>query len=206
MATNDLQMRIRGGEREAFRTVYAKYGRGVYFAAMDALKDEKAARAVVKKVFLTLHSELMLACDDVDIPPRIQTLTQNELLLLQVLNSSSGEEAAAAVDEQAHAANEPLDAPESSTANTDEKPLPVDLPPLERTRAYMRADGAANGAGMKPPRRKRRGFLTFLLVLILLVLLWVLVGVLMGFGYVPEIDLGYSWFNLRVFPFFSIGA
>lgn len=208
MVTNDLQKRIRGGEREAFRSVYAKFGRGVYFAALDALRNEEAARAVVKKVFLTLHSELMSTDDDLDIPPRIKALTQNELLLLQVLGSPSGQEAAAAVGEQARAtaADEPLAAPEPIPADAGEKTLPVDLPPLERTRAYMRADGAENGAGAKPTRRKKHGFLTFLLVVFLLALLWVLAGVLMGLGYVPQLDLGYNWFNMNVFPFFSIGA
>ena len=208
MVTNDLQKRIRGGEREAFRSVYAKYGRSVYFAALDALKDEKAARAVVKKVFLSLHSELMRAEDDVDIHPRIQALTQDELLLLQVLNSPSGEEAAAVVSERSSAEDEdePLGAPEPSLADAEEEPLPVELPPLERTRAYMRADGTVNGPYAKPVRGKSHGFLTFLLVLFLLVLLWMMAGVLMGLGYIPKFDLGYSWFNMNVFPFFSIGA
>ena len=32
--------------------------------------------------------------------------------------------------------------------------------------------------------------------------LWVIVGLLMGLGIMPELDLGYSWFNANVFPWF----
>ena len=210
MITNDLQKRILNGEREAFRSVYEQYGRGVYFSALETLGSEDKARTVVKKVFLLLHSELMRACDDVDIHQRVRELADSELLLLQVLGSASGEEAAAAVSAHTRAeeAGEPLVDPDpSGYADADGTPRPVELPPLERTSTYMRAESASFGRGKeRAPRGRAHGFLTFLLVLFLLVLLWVLVGVLMGLGYLPKFDLGYGWFNTNVFPFFSIGA
>ena len=210
MITSDLQKRILNGEREAFRSVYEQYGRNVYFSALEALGSEEDARALVKKVFLLLHSELMRACDDVDIHQRIRELTDNELLLLQVLGSKSGEQAAAAVSAHTRAeeAGEPLEDPDLTGYTDADGNLPrVELPPLERTRTYMRADDpSAEKRGKAGPHGRRHGFLTFLLVLLLLVLLWVLAGVLMGLGYLPKLGLGYGWFNTNVFPFFSIGA
>lgn len=32
---------------------------------------------------------------------------------------------------------------------------------------------------------------------------WTILGLLMDMGYVPELDLGYSWFNVHIAPWFS---
>lgn len=61
----------------------------------------------------------------------------------------------------------------------------------------------------KPEKRERRrgGFGFALCVLILLVgiaaALWVILGLLMDMQLIPYLDLGYSWFNMHVAPWFS---
>ena len=47
----------------------------------------------------------------------------------------------------------------------------------------------------------------FLVAFIVLVIgiflaLWVIIGLLMGLGIMPEVDFGYSWFNEHIFPWF----
>lgn len=212
MITNDLQKRIQNGDREAFRSVYATYGRDVYLTALHALGSEEAARGVVKQTFLVLHNELMRAMDDIDLGVRIRELAENELLLLEILKTGGGEQAASAV--AAHV-KEPVAArPLTDTApdaeEETETAIPADLPPLERTRAYMRAD---NAPGAAPKREKKsgssrfsQGLSVFFLIVFLLLLLWTLAGVLMGLGFVPKFDLGYDWFNRSVFPLFHLGA
>ncbi len=212
MVTNELQKRIQNGDREAFRSVYTKYGRDVYLTALHALSSEEAARGVVKQTFLSLHHELMHATEDVDISLRVRELAENELLLLEILKTGGGEEAASAVAERAKSTARARTYVEPDTEPEDEaeSAIPADLPPLERTRAYMRADNAPETA---PKREKKssssrfgQGLSVFFLIVFLLLLLWTLAGVLMGLGFVPKFDLGYGWFNRSVFPLFHIGA
>ena len=40
------------------------------------------------------------------------------------------------------------------------------------------------------------------LIVGILCVLWVLIGLLMDLGIMPEVDLGYSWFSTNVFPWF----
>lgn len=212
MITNDLQKRIQHGDREAFRTVYTKYGRDVYLTALHALGSEEAARGVVKQTFLVLHNELMRASDDVDLAVRIRELSENELLLLEILKNGGDEQAASAVAERTKstARARTFVEPEPEPEEDAESAAPDDLPPLERARAYMRADNAPGA----PPKREKKsgssrfghGLSVFLLIIFLLLLLWTLAGVLMGLGFIPKFDLGYDWFNRSVFPLFHLGA
>lgn len=41
-----------------------------------------------------------------------------------------------------------------------------------------------------------------ILLLGIFVTLWVIIGILMDLGIMPELDLGYSWFSDHVFPWF----
>lgn len=220
MITDELQKRVFNGDREAFRSVYQKYGRGVYLDALKALGNETAARGVVKQTFLNLHNELMCKDEDVDIGERVRELADHETLLMQVLGSPSGEEAGAAVASHgaAAAAAQKARPDEGFSDNADieaadeepEEEIPDDLPPLERTRAYMRADGeedlhAIRERASKTPKQGR-GIGTALLILFLLILLWVSGGILMDLGILPSVDLGYRWFNENIFRLFTLGA
>lgn len=40
------------------------------------------------------------------------------------------------------------------------------------------------------------------LLLCILGSIWVIIGILMSLGIIPEVDLGYSWFNANMFPWF----
>ncbi len=44
--------------------------------------------------------------------------------------------------------------------------------------------------------------LLILFSVLILVLLWALAGLLMETGTLPAVDLGYSWFNAHIYPFF----
>lgn len=250
MITNDLQKRIHNGDREAFRTIYSEYGRGVYLNALKALGNEADARNVVKQTFLNLHHELLRSGEDVDIAARIRELADNELLLLEILDSdvlsqstpvSTPRRQAAPVKEsfydevpapQRESAFEDRSAPmqaqedhpvretvkrpqrERVSFDDDEETQPDEgepLPPLDRARTYMQADGEANLRIREQERatkqsRRGRGFGRILLILFLLILLWVAAGILMDLGIIPLFDLGYGWFNVNIFPLFTLGA
>ena len=46
------------------------------------------------------------------------------------------------------------------------------------------------------------GFLLFLLIVCIMILGWAIVGILMDIGWIPYMDLGYSWFNETIYPLF----
>lgn len=212
MITNPLQQRINAGDREAFKAVYSEYGRGVFLAAIKALGSESDARAVVKQTFLNLHRELLNAADDVDIPVLIRELTDHELLLMKIVQQHGSLDEEMQETEDLVSSNEP--APEQSSARSafeDEaaQAKTAELPPLERTLAYMQADGALPRERSQQKLAVRKhghhgGFGKFLLLLLLLVLLWALAGVLMDIHLIPAYDLGYRWFNQTVYPLFSL--
>ena len=55
----------------------------------------------------------------------------------------------------------------------------------------------------KKPRNK--GLFIFCIILnivLILILLWFLGGLLVNLGVLPDIDLGYSWFNAHIYPLF----
>ena len=41
-----------------------------------------------------------------------------------------------------------------------------------------------------------------ILIFCIFVALWIIVGLLMDLGIMPEVDLGYSWFSANIFPWF----
>jgi len=194
MITNDLQNRIHFGDREAFLAVYQEYGPGVYAAAKKSLSSETLAKSAVKQAFLTLYEEILTQSEDFDIPVRIRELTQREILLLRLVSGD-----APISEGMAGAAGEPL-APDQFSARgafaEQETQLPV-LPSLDRERNFRRPR-----KGLFMAKKKNAGMdaqiapiWKVLLVLADLFLLWVLAGMLMGLGYLPVVDLGYSWFS-----------
>lgn len=204
MITNDLQKRIHFGDREAFLAVYDEYGHGVYAAALKALKTEALAKSAVKQTFLSLYEELLIESEDFDIPVRIRELTEHEILLLRIVCGLTD-----GTDAQPNATDP---APEHFSARgafSGEDGSKLNLPSLERTRAYRRPERALFAKKRKKKRKatqKRGSFGKFLVVLIVLFLLWALIGVLMALGYLPALDLGYSWFSRTIYPLFSLGA
>lgn len=192
------------GDREAFRAAYAAHARGVYLRARGALGSDEAARAVVKQVFLNLHYEQLRAGGEINVAARVEALTDDELVLRRLLGRDTN------IDSR-HTPNPALvsgsrgEAARSALA-ADHDALD-ELPALDRARAYMRHDHSPAQAAPAPvqERRRRGWFLTLLLMLILLLLLWSLSGVAMDFGWIPTVNLGYSWFNEHIFEFFLLG-
>jgi len=193
MIENDLQNRIHFGDREAFLAVYQEYGPGAYAAAKKALSSDSLAKSAIKQAFLTLYEEILIQPEDFDIPVRIRELTEHEITLLRLVNGQINMADSAASDAE-------VIAPEHFSARgafSDQADSLPKLPTLERKRAYPRARKRLY------PRAKPRSAASaqiptvwkILLVLVDLFLLWVLAGMLMGLGYLPAVDLGYSWFS-----------
>jgi len=195
MITNDLQSRIHFGDRDAFLAIYEEYGRGVYAAALHALGKDDLANNAVKQTFLTLYQEILTSTEDFDIPVRIRELAEREILILRLV---CGEDCALAGQDGTD--------PEYCSARgafSAEDASPIKLPPLEREHAFRRPRKALflKKHGKHKKDRKHGIVKGVLILLIDLILLWALVGVLMGLGYLPLVDLGYRWFIQSAIPF-----
>ena len=195
MITNDLQNRIHFGDREAFLAIYHEYGPGIYTAAKKALSSNSLAQSAVKQAFLTLYQEILTDTEDFDIPVRLRELTEREINLLRLVSGT--------VDVQnglSALADQPMLEAELSSARgafAEQAELLLSLPALERERSFRRPK---RGLFLPPTKRKSADartslFWKILLVLIDLFLLWILAGLLMGLGYLPPVDLGYTWFG-----------
>ena len=188
--TNDLQNRIHFGDREAFLAIYQEYGRGVYTVARNALSSDSLAKSAVKQTFLTLYEEILTKMDDFDIPVRIRELADHEIYLLRLLDGRTN------LMEDAGVPLEEVDPEQfSARAFANDADLVINLPSLERERSFRKP---RKGLFLRKPKKivtKRPALIwKLLLVLIDLFLLWILVGLLMGMGYLPAVDLGYAWF------------
>jgi hypothetical protein len=171
MITNDLQKRIRNGDREAFRTIYSEHGRGVYLNALKALGNETDAHSVVKQTFLNLHHELLRSGEDIDIAARIRELADNELLLMEILDSKTLTQPTASVASKGQSTpqkqasfedcatsakpgapepvREAVRRPRREEISFDDDDAPDakaadPLPPFDRARTYMNADDEAS--------------------------------------------------------------
>ena len=57
----------------------------------------------------------------------------------------------------------------------------------------------------QPEKHRNKGLFVFCIIIniiLILVLLWFLCGLLVNLGVLPQIDLGYTWFNNTIYPLF----
>ena len=191
MITNDLQNRIHFGDRDAFYAIYREYGLGIYAAARKALPTDSAAKSAVKQTFLTLYEEILTETEDFDIPVRLREITDHEIYILQLINSNGN------MLENTDPQRDQVE-PEQLSARVfaEDADLMLNLPSLERDRNFRRPH---RGLFLRKPARKNGGkpalIWKIFLVLVDLFLLWFLLGLIMGLGYLPAVDLGYTWFG-----------
>lgn len=191
MITNDLQNRIHFGDRDAFYAIYREYGLGIYAAARKALPTDSLAKSAVKQTFLTLYEEILTKTEDFDIPVRLREIADHEVYILQLINGNAN------MLDNASRATEQIEPDQlSARAFVEDADLMLNLPSLERDRNFRKP---RRGLFLRKPEKKSAGkpalFWKILLVLVDLFLLWFLLGLIMGLGYLPAIDLGYTWFS-----------
>ena len=86
---------------------------------------------------------------------------------------------------------------EATSPETEAEPLPeLDLD-LEKLIQESEASAATD-----EKKEKNHLWLWVPIILLLMILLWLTVGMLMSYGIVPELDLGYEWFNETIFELF----
>ena len=195
MISDSLQERIHLGDRDAFRALYSEYSRDVYLTAQEMLQTEAQSRAVVKQVFLRIYRELLDADGPIDTDRRIEALTNEEIRIQRIAAGNTGSE----ILQQVHTPRR-LDRRHAA----QQLAAAVPEPPLERAKARYRF---AETPPAPPAQEHRRGGQiagAILLALLCLLLLWALAGMMMSLGWIPRLDLGYSWFDQTVFCLFGL--
>lgn len=191
MFSSKIQERAHNGNREAFREIFNEYSREVYAYIHTALADEQQTKDSVKQVFLGLFRELMKAEKDIDLAERLTELTNEEIKIARMAGGNLSpikEECAVSGGKDAVAEDV-----EDEDDIFDEEDL----------------DDEDEDEDDDLPEKKKKGnvgttIAVIFLVLLILIFLWLVAGILMDYGIIPTIDLGYSWFNAHVFDLFRL--
>ena len=199
MISDSLQERIHLGDRDAFRALYSEYSRDVYLTAQEVLQTEAQSRAVVNQVFLRIYRELLDADGPIDTDRRIETLTNEEIRIQRIAAGNTGSD----ILQQVHTPR-CLDRRGAGHTGTQQPFADAPKPPLERAKARYAIGQAAAAPASEPQHRGGRVAGILLIALLFLLLLWVLSGMMMSLGWIPRLDLGYTWFDHTVFCLFDL--
>ena len=200
MISEQLQQRIRQGDREAFHELYSAYSRTVYIKVLSAVGHADRTREITRQVFLAIYQEICTSKTLVDVERRIAVLAgtyiQKERDAAKKHDVPSKETpSAAAKRETLDAANEMIR--QRTSADSAQKTVP-------QAPRQVSDSMPVRPVVPTPRRKKSSGSILFsvFLCLMCVVFLWVAVGLLMEFGVFPAVDLGYTWFNSTVFRLF----
>ncbi len=194
MTSEELQSRIRKGDRDAFLSFYDAHAKRVYLCAMNALDDDNAARSAVKQAFLLFRRDVMNSGEDLALEERLDALVSQEICTQRLLRgdlaavmTSLPAQPSPAAPQQADAASSVPFA--SACAASPIHPIPPQdapsMPPpppapretrrtasaMDRVREHMREDGEPMGSAPRkhrPPQAhsERRGANTVVAILI----------------------------------------
>lgn len=203
MDAQEILSRIKQQDKETFRRLVTEYGKGLYLKLYAASGDADAARQATKAAF----TELYLALNSQQSPDVIESLLysigerkQREILQDQTMRIAS--ECLAQVVELPTCAEtrelkaetaRPVKCANAQEVFCDDVPLNEnaalgDIPVVTRKQAPAKS-GSALGQ--------------VLFALLVIVGLWAIAGALMGDGFLPKYDFGYSWFNENIAELFT---
>ncbi|MDO4571751.1 MAG: hypothetical protein Q4C13_00155 [Clostridia bacterium] len=213
MELNEIMRRIRLGDREALKSLIARYGGGVYQRALSKTGDRALAKEITQKTFAQLVLSLQQSEDSDGWQLWLDTLASKHIDALARAKSDMSYVRAELENElfepaPAPAMRQPY-APEPRPARRqpyapERRSAPAGSPPRRHPdpRPQPRSAG---GEEFEPEKRRGGagyGFGIFCLVLLCLGLFWMALGICMNMGFLPARDLGYAWFNTHIFPMF----
>lgn len=208
MELSEIMRRIRLGDREALKELIARYGGGVYKRALAKTGDKALAKEITQKTFAELVTMLQKSGDDEGWQLWLDTLAGRNIDTLARMKSDVSyvknelERELYEPERPAPAVQQPYAPRETYRAPSYERPAPrrqARPAPAQRRPQPARDD-------LWEPEKRRGGFGyglgVLILILLCLLLLWAAAGICMNMGFLPRCDLGFSWFNANVFPFF----
>ena len=100
---------------------------------------------------------------------------------------------------------EPVEEEKDKTEAASEPCLHEETDDMAVTECFTDCPQTSVVRRIEEPRIRRfqiNWLLTILLSVSVIVVLWVVVGMLMGRGYIPKLDIGYTWFNKFIWSIF----
>ncbi|MDD3920255.1 MAG: hypothetical protein PHO41_03665 [Eubacteriales bacterium] len=180
-----LMERIRRGDQEAFREIFAAYRMPVYRFALEKTNDAQKARDIVKHVFSTVYESLKEEPYYGDFSAWFQTLAELKLSEMKIMEAH--QLSPDAVKKKQRAKEEPVSALPVQAGETPEAAL------LEQPRKKTKMSaGYAIGQGL----------LIILRIALMGCLIWAILGMLRAMQVFALPDWGYTWFNNSVFKLF----
>lgn len=213
MELGEIMRRIRLGDREALKELIARCGGGVYQRALSQTGDKALAKEITQKTFAELVTTLQNSSDSEGWQLWLDTLASRNMESCARLRSDVSYVKSelerelyepAGAGGQAPAMRQPYAPRESYRGMPSDRPAAVRRTPPQQTRPQAQPHRPQQRA--QEPERARSGFGygfgVFVLVALCLILLWAAAGICMNMDFLPRIDLGYTWFNTQIFPFF----
>ena len=181
MDTVEMLSRLKSKDYEAYQQLTEKYGQTLYSYIQGRLDDRKKIHAVFQE---TLSDFCSIIADPAD-------KDVVEYLLLTFAEKNC--------DKTEPAKEVPAASPPAVRAAEEEMQESEVLPSSEifAHKEEKKTSGPGSGSG-------KLGFrvAASLLILGIAAALWVILGLLMDMELIPQINLGYEWFNLHVAPWF----
>lgn len=191
MSDLELLNRIKAKDRDAFVELMRKYGTSLYSRMLSKLGDRQLADAAFKETMVGFY----------------KSLTENE-----------GEDAVSALlsgyadnvsdrilgDYFEHMVENTANCVESSELSKLELPVPEPKAGAVTERDKCMSQPIQDSGNNDAEGISRGGwiFAVGLLSTCALIVFWVIIGLLVGMDVLPEIDLGYTWFNENIAEWF----
>ena len=213
--TNEEYNRMINGNTEEFCRFYEKYAPPIYRKILATANNTEEARAILKEVFSDCCLRMRAAGENADpITLLLDAICDRKL---DPIRPDSPEEAEStpeesSEDDEEYAKTEKT--PEEILMDAEPTPEVPDVPSDEisaassdpsPTRVFEEPAPATETKQPRKPKKRRTALwvlLSIFLFLIFLVLVWGIIGVLGASEIIPKIDLGYTWFNSHIYPFF----
>jgi len=198
---------LQAGDRAALRELFAIKGFGVYKSALEHAEDREAAKQATREVFLETFRLLIDNKEKKLVESALDALLFERTKYYCGVFNDLGQI-------QRELFGDPALAPPPRPADPfagDRQEEPFDEAPQESHAAPVaepEAPQPRRKRKQKPPKttRRKRGFFyglsISLLSLCVLLFIWFIAGIVMEIGYLPNLDLGYTWFNRVLFPLF----
>ncbi len=218
MGLEELVLRIRMGDKSAVKDLISIYGNAVYLRAFERTQDKELAREAARQTFGQFVAVVQQQPDEDGWSLWFGDLIERNISAYAQI----GPDMSLIEDELER---ELYGGPEELPEPASYSPAPARVaPPSQPQRQFERVnsdssepvDKASRSSGRSirdevfsesyRPRKKKKhrsgAFSIILLILVCLILLWVVAGVAMTMKWIPEYDLGYTWFNLNIFKLF----
>lgn len=187
---NDLELlnRIKNKDREAFVEFMKKYGEALYDNLLQKLGDRRLADAAFKETMIGFYKSLTENKGDDAVSALLSGYA--DIVSGRIRQDYLGDiiEKTADCAEHSQVVKLPLPVPEKEEIAVEEAEIEFSEPSCEET--------------TEPISRAKWYLLVAVLGVCSAIILWIIIGLLCSMDVLPELNLGYNWFNNNISEWF----